>query len=473
MNPINDYFLPYQRTWILDDSPMKFYEKSRRIGITYATSFRVNDKCLRRRNFTQWVTSRDELTAHEFITDYIAKWAKASNAVCRGLLGDDLQVIDPERGIRAFVATYEATGSRVVSLSSTPEAFAGKGGDVLIDEADLHKDSGRVIDMALPCTTWGGQLEVLSALSVDGGPNTPFCKMGRDILENGNPMGWSFHRTTIVDAVEQGFVEKLNEVTGQHYTRDAWLAMMRAKCRTEEAWRTQYMIQPSSDGAALLSYELISGCEIPRSECRDSGQGLLFGGYDVGRKKDLGVYFELELVGDVLRQTEYRVFDRAPFRVQSEYLYSRLNNPRLARLCVDSTGMGMMLAEYAQDRFGKYRVEAVNFSGPVKAELAMPLRASFEDRTIRIASDPEIREDLHKIRKTTTAAGNVRYEGERDENGHSDRFWALALARHAKGDSAGPCRFESCGPRTRDRFQNDSFNNPKRVIEDEVSSWPC
>ena len=41
----------------------------------------------------------------------------------------------PERGIRAFVATYEATGSRVVSLSSTPEAFAGKGGDVLIDEA--------------------------------------------------------------------------------------------------------------------------------------------------------------------------------------------------------------------------------------------------------------------------------------------------------------------------------------------------
>ena len=153
MNRLNDYFLPYQRDWIVDDSPMKLYAKSRRIGITYATSFRVNDKCLRRRNFTQWVTSRDELTAHEFITDYIAKWVDASNAVCRGLLGDDLQVIDPERGIRAFVATYESTGSRVVSLSSTPEAFAGKGGDVLIDEADLHKDSGRVIDMALPCTT--------------------------------------------------------------------------------------------------------------------------------------------------------------------------------------------------------------------------------------------------------------------------------------------------------------------------------
>ena len=94
----------------------------------------------------------------------------------------------------------------------------------------------------------------------------------------------------------------------------------------------------------------------------------------------------------------------------------------------------------------------------MKAELAMPLRASFEDRTIRIASDPEIREDLHKIRKTTTAAGNVRYEGERDENGHSDRFWALALARHAKGNDAGPCRLVPL--KNPDERQTKNFMRP-------------
>lgn len=32
MNRVNDYFLPYQRDWIVDDSPMKLYAKSRRIG---------------------------------------------------------------------------------------------------------------------------------------------------------------------------------------------------------------------------------------------------------------------------------------------------------------------------------------------------------------------------------------------------------------------------------------------------------
>ena len=134
---LSEYFLPYQKRWILDDARMKLYAKSRRIGITYATSFRVNDKCLRKPGTVQWVTSRDEFTAREFITDYIAKWAAAANAVCRGLAGENAAVVDPLHGIRAYTAEY-GNGSRVISLSSTPEAFAGKGGDILIDEADLH-----------------------------------------------------------------------------------------------------------------------------------------------------------------------------------------------------------------------------------------------------------------------------------------------------------------------------------------------
>jgi phage FluMu gp28-like protein len=163
-----EYFLPYQNRWIVDESPMKLYPKSRRIGITYATSYRFIQKCLRKDNFTQWVSSRDLLTAKELITDYMAKWAGAANIVAKGLDGENAQVIDKEKGITAFIVQFD-NGSRVLSLSSTPEAFAGKGGDVFIDEADLHENSKKVIDMAQPCTTWGGQLEVVSALKIDGG----------------------------------------------------------------------------------------------------------------------------------------------------------------------------------------------------------------------------------------------------------------------------------------------------------------
>ena len=36
-------------------------------------------------------------------------------------------------------------------------------------------------------------------------------------------------------------------------------------------------------------------------------------------------------------------------------------------------------------------------------------------------------------KKETTAAGNLRFTADRGRSGHSDRFWALALARHAAG----------------------------------------
>ena len=466
---IQDYFLPYQKRWIQDDSPMKLYAKSRRIGITYATSYRANAKCLRKSGFTQWVTSRDELTAREFVTDYVAKWAKASNVVCKGLAGDRFEVVDELHGIRAFTVEY-SNGSRIISLSSTPEAFAGKGGDVLIDEADLHKDSGKVIDMALPCTTWGGQLEMVSALSVDGGPSTPFYKMLED-ARHGNPMGWSLHETTIADAVREGFVRRLSAVTGTELDDDAWLAQMRAKCRTQDAWDTQYMLKPNTAAGALLPYELIAGCEISLDDlaARRETASPVYAGYDVGRKKDLGVWFELSRIGDVLWQTKYQVFDRAPFRTQFDFIAGRLReNRNLVRLCIDATGMGMMLSESLQDVFGKYRVEAVNFSAPVKEALAMPLKASFEDRKLRIAADPEIREDLHKVRKTTTAAGNVRFEGERDDAGHADRFWALALAVHAaSGDDTGPSMIFGLEESGTGRDMR-----PRRIIEPERNILP-
>ena len=72
----------------------------------------------------------------------------------------------------------------------------------------------------------------------------------------------------------------------------------------------------------------------------------------------------------------------------------------------------------------------------MKEELAYPVRAAFEDKTIRIPNDNAIRADLRSIRKETTASGNIRFTGERTQNGHADRFWALAL--HAAKEASEP-----------------------------------
>lgn len=441
------FFLPYQEEWILSEAPLKLRRKSRRIGYTYATSYRHVQKCLRRpRGFTQWVSSRDLLTAKEFITDYIAKWASAANIVATGLAGEDARVIDPEKGITAFVVEFN-TGNRIMSLSSTPEAFAGKGGDVFLDEADLHEDSGRLIDMATPCTLWGGQLEMVSACKVDGSPNSPFNRLCTD-AEAENPMGWEYGKVTLLDAVAQGFVEKLNEVTGRRETREQFIARVRATCRDEAAWQSQYLCVPQDDGGALLPYSLIAGCEDARLNAAVGGSlpgpetGPLYLGGDIGRRHDLTVFWLLERIGDVFWTRWVCELRKVLFREQLALLESALRHPRLVRACIDATGIGAMLAEEAQLRHGQYKVEAVTFTPAVKMELGMPLLAAFQDRGARIPALPAVREDLHKIRKTTTAAGNVRLEASSDDEGHADRFWALALALHAAAAGGGECLFD-------------------------------
>ena len=87
----------------------------------------------------------------------------------------------------------------------------------------------------------------------------------------------------------------------------------------------------------------------------------------------------------------------------------------------------------------------MRFTGPVKEELAFPVRAAFEDKAVRIPRDDKIRADLRSIKKTTTAAGNIRFEADVGPGGHADRFWALALAKHAAGAPAGIIEFESTG----------------------------
>ena len=97
-----------------------------------------------------------------------------------------------------------------------------------------------------------------------------------------------------------------------------------------------------------------------------------------------------------------------------------------------ATGLGMQFAERATQRFGKYKIEGISFTGPVKEELAYPVRTAFEDRMIRIPfDDDKLKSDIRAIRKEVTASGNVRFAADRGTNGHADRFWGLALALHA------------------------------------------
>ena len=157
---------------------------------------------------------------------------------------------------------------------------------------------------------------------------------------------------------------------------------------------------------------------------------------DVGRDHDLTVIWVFEKVGGVSLTRRVIEMKAQTFDAQEAALYSVLALPQVRRCCIDQTGIGRQFAERAQKRFGTYKVEGLHFTGQVKEELAYPVRAAFEDKSLRIPDSQTIFSDLRGIRKETTASGNIRFAGERGKNGHCDRFWALALALHA-GKSPG------------------------------------
>ena len=124
-----------------------------------------------------------------------------------------------------------------------------------------------------------------------------------------------------------------------------------------------------------------------------------------------------------------------------------MNAYRPHRICMDQSGLGERTVEEAKMRHGRHRVEGLLFSGQVKQELATGLRRRFEDKTIRIPVDTALRTDLHSVQRQVTLAGNLRFDATRTEEGHADRFWALALAVHAAGDATGPLTITTGMPR--------------------------
>lgn len=429
--------LPYQEAWRRDRSRMKLWEKSRRIGATYVEAF---DAVMRRLRPSKedggtrspyWFSSADESAAFEF-ADYCRFWLKFCGTIVAVATGEE-QDAETGRSAKAFVV--EANGIRITAMSSSPRRFRSKGGDVGLDEFGFHDSPRQMMQAAGAVMIQGDSIRVLSTHNGEGSEFHKLVQEGvayRDGVHLAER--WSIHRVTILDAVDQGLVEKINEAKGTSLSRDEFLASCRAICRTEDDWLQEFMAIPSKDATAWLPYELIEACESDEAgDPAKFSDGQRYVGMDIGEQHDRTVIWTLERVGDVLWTREVVVFTDEPMSVKEKALLDRLSHPKVVRAVVDATGLGTQIGQAAERT---HKAEAVKFTLPVKDELASPLRGLFEDRRVRVPGDSDTREQLHAIRMTRTANGTPRYDAARSDEGHADKFWALAMACHAAKNTA-------------------------------------
>lgn len=424
-------FLPYQQRWIADTSRIKLMEKSRQIGLSWSTAYAiVRRKAQAGAKLDAWVSSRDDLQARLFKEDCNA-FAGILHTACQDL---GQQVIDPEKQISAYVL-HLASGCRIHSMSSNPDAQAGKRGDRILDEFALHPDPRKLWSIAYPGITWGGQMEIIST---HRGEQNLFNRLVQEAREGGNPKGISLHRVTLQDALDQGFLRKLQAKLPKGDPRlemdnAAYFDYIRSGCVDEESFLQEYMCQPADEQGAFISYDLLDSCTTPPGEEWQlplDPEAEYYLGVDIGRKHDLTVLYLLQRTGTTLATRRIQEMRNTPFADQMAAITRYTELPWVRRTCVDATGIGSMLAEELRRLHG-HKVEPVTFTAHVKEDLALTLRRTMEDRALRIPPTPELHADLRSIRKETTSAGNIRYIGERTANGHADRFWALALAIHA------------------------------------------
>lgn len=420
-------FLPFQAKWIADRSRLKLMEKSRQIGISWSTAYaQVSRVALASARLDEWVSSRDEIQSRLYLED-CKLWAGIADIAAR----DMGEVVIDDQKHSAYVLSF-ANGKRIHSMSSNPDAQAGKRGSRVLDEFALHPDPRKLWTIAYPGITWGGQMEVIST---HRGSHNFFNQLVREIRESGNPKKISIHTVTLQDALDQGFLWKLQqnlaaEDERQDMDETAYFDWVKSGAADEESFLQEYMCKPADDDAAFLEYDLIASAEYGREfDWRTREGGVLYAGVDIGRKRDLTVLWVVEKLGDVLFTRHIEELSKMRKSEQEKVLWPWFE--KCARICIDQTGLGIGWVDDAQDKFGEHRVEGVTFTAPVKEALAYPIRSRMEDRRIRIPYSDAIRADLRQVTKQVTSAGNIRFMAERTPDGHADRFWALGLAIHA------------------------------------------
>jgi phage FluMu gp28-like protein len=435
--------LDYQAAAIQDKSRFKVLMWARGARKTFTVTLEIINDCFAQeasgRRTTWVILSRGERQAREAMEE-----CKRHASVY--MWGCDIETgtFKSENGKRQFtqLEIRFPGGSRILALPANPDTARGYSANIFLDEFCIHEQDTEIWRAMQPVLR--GRYRVIVSSTPKGGRDRKFYQ----IINNQEPGLWSKHIVDIYQAVAAGLpfdIELERKVMGD-----------------PDGWAQEMELQWLDEASSWLPYELIGTCEDPTADDAGGGYqgGLCYIGNDIAARHDLWVAWVLEKVGDIVWTREVVALRRATFAEQDAAIRMLFEKYKVARMCVDQTGMGERAVIDYQSWFGSTRVEGLLFTATSKQGLATIGRQAFENRTVRIPDRPEIRSDLYKLKRTVTLAGNTRFDAARDDNGHADRAWALFLALNAADQGAVPLELESV-PRAGTSF--DGYGSGRRT----------
>jgi phage FluMu gp28-like protein len=338
--------------------------------------------------------------------------------------------------------------SRIKILPANPRTARGFSGDLILDEFAFHENSAAIWEAAEPILAANPDY-LCRVASTPNGRHNMFYRL---VTDPRIPT----RRVTRSVAWAQGLTIA-HPITRQPVPPQE----ARSLAQDKRAYDQNYECEFETENMPVLPADLVHLAEdstvgeICENEWSQSALDFLrsslpsrrslYVGVDVGRTRDLTVISIIEkdsghlCVRLILRLRNLRL------PAQQSLLEFACRSPRFAAAHIDTTGLGLGLFEYTQQRFGG-RVCGINFAsrlqlpnisaatsptnGSSKAPevLALVLLQAFESHRIRLPVDPELRDDLHLPERVTSSNGTVSISAARTSAGHADHFWSLALA---------------------------------------------
>lgn len=388
--------LPYQDRWVSDKGRFRIANKARQTRLSTTIALEAMFALYNKTN--SLVISASEKNAQE-VLDKCYRWGRVFSQA-------GIPIKLPKEPPKTEFAFNDA---KILSLAQNPDTVRGFAGDVYLDEFAHHSSDRAIYEAIFPAITAGYRISIIS---------TPLGQSGLfyDIWSSGKYRDFTRHQTTILEAREQGLPVDIE---------------LLRRNMDEDSFRQEYLCEFIDEASAYYPYSLIrSNIGEPVTE-----GGELFLGVDLGRKKDLTVLYLLRQLGEKLYTQEIEELKNETFEVQRAAIRNKLLTQNVRRCRIDGTGLGMQLAEELKKEF--YQVEPISFTAESKERMAVQVKRALELHNLQLPDNQKLIADIHAIKKQVTPSNNVRFDADRNEGGHADRFWALALGVDAAQQQSG------------------------------------
>jgi phage FluMu gp28-like protein len=260
-------FLPFIQAWIADDSRMRLAEKSVRIGWTYGDAFKNVRKRLHHPARDYLFATKDQASAVEYMQQCL-KFCEIYKLTKSKLnMGEDwmkvprLDADGKDTGftdeVRFCFIKFD-NKSRIIAFSSNPNAMLVYGGDVGLDEFAAHPQQDKLWETAQGRITMGYDIGVWSAHK---GTDTLFYEFAQEARSGS--AGWSYYRVTMEDAIDMGYLDLLEKLTGKRWTKEEFIEDCKRRARLPEIYEQAYNCNPRGSTSNAVPWSVIELCSQP------------------------------------------------------------------------------------------------------------------------------------------------------------------------------------------------------------------